>query len=58
MLIICDVFSQDKVFMLPMVVLYKNLCKNLILQGHIFVFVKIILQLALTFIANLREKKF
>ena len=58
MLIICDVFSQDKVFMLPMVVLYKNLYKNLILEGHIFVFVKIILKLALTFIANLIEKKF
>ena len=58
MLIICDVFSQDKVFMLPMAVLYKNLCKNIILEGHIFVFVKVILQLALMFIANLTEKKF
>ena len=56
MLIICHFFSQNKVFILLMVVLYKNLCKNLTLRGHIFVFVQIILQLSLTFTAILTEK--
>ena len=51
-LIICHFFSQNKFFMLLMVILYKNLCGNVTLRGHVFFIVQIILQLALTFIAQ------
>ena len=37
-----------------MLILYKKLCKNVTLRGHIFFFVQIILQLAVTFIPHLK----
>ena len=55
-LIICDFFSGNKVFILLMVSLYKTLCKNVTLREHVLFFVQIILQLALTFIAHLKEE--
>ena len=52
MLIISDFSSKIKLFMLIEVTLYKNLNKNFILRGHVFVFLHIILQLSLRFIAH------
>ena len=36
-----------------MVILYKNLCKNIILKGHIFVSLQVILQLEALFFCNI-----
>ena len=54
MLDICELFGQNKVLVLLKVILYKKLCKNVLLRGHIFFFVQIILQLAVTFIPYLK----
>ena len=54
MLIICELFGQNKVLVLLKVVLYKKLCENVLLRGCIFFFVQIILQLAVTFIPYLK----
>ena len=53
-LIISDVSSKRKLFILIEVSLYKNLYKNVILRGHVFVFLHIILQFSLRFIAQLK----
>ena len=52
-LIIFDVFSQNKVFIVLMVIRYKHLCKNVTLRGQVF-FLEIILQLPLTVIVLLK----
>ena len=51
-LIISDVSSKRKLFMLIEVTLYKNLYKNVILRGNVFVFLHIILHFSLRFIAH------
>ena len=38
--IISDFFLKKNLFILPKVTLYKNLCKNVIIRGHIFVFLE------------------
>ena len=48
---------KSKIFLLLVVILYKNLCKNLILRGQIFVSLQVILQLSLRFTAHLKQKK-
>ena len=53
-LIISDFPSKRKLFKLIEVTLYKNLYKNVILRGHVFVFLHIILQFSLRFIAHLK----
>ena len=53
-LIISDVSSKRKLFMLIEVTLYKNLYKNVILRGHVFVLLQIILQLSFRFIAHIK----
>ena len=53
-LIISDFPSKRKLFMLIEVALYKNLYKNVILRGHVFVFLHIILQFSLRFFARLK----
>ena len=55
-LIISDVSSKRKLFMLIEVTLYKNFYKNVILRGHVFVLLQIILQLSLRFIARIKQK--
>ena len=45
---------KKKVFILLIVILSKDLCKNVTLRGHVFFIVQILLQLALTFIALLK----
>ena len=52
MSIICDFFSEKNVLILLMVILYKNVCKNVTLRGHVPFYVKDILQLPLTFNAH------
>ena len=51
-LIISDISSKRELFMLIEVTLYKILYKNVILRGHVFVFLHIILQFSLRFIAH------
>ena len=41
-LIISNYFRKDKLFILIVVTLYKNLPKTVILRGHVFVFLHII----------------
>ena len=53
-LIISDFSSKRKLFMLIDVILYKNLHENVILRGQVFVFLHIILQFSLRFIANFK----
>ena len=53
-LIISNYFRKDKLFILIVVPLYKNFPKTVILRGHVFVFLHIILQLSLRFIAHLK----
>ena len=53
-LIISDFPSKRKLFMLIELTLYKNLYKNVILRGHVFVFLQIILQLSFRFIAPIK----
>ena len=53
-LIISDISSKRKLFILTEVTLYKNLSKNVILSGNVFVFLQIILQLSLRFIASIK----
>ena len=50
-------FSKNKVFARPKVVLYQNICKNLIWRGQIFVFLIVILKFSFRFIAHLKKKK-
>ena len=40
---------KNKLYVLLMVILYKNLCKKVILSGNIFFFLQIILRLSLRF---------
>ena len=53
-LIISDISSKRKLFILTEVTLYKNLYKNVILRGHVFVFLQIILQLSFRFIVPIK----
>ena len=53
-LIISDFPSKRKHFMLIKATLYKNLHKSVILRGQVFVFLHIILQFSLRFIAHLK----
>ena len=52
--IISDFFNKKKLFILLKVTLYKNLCKNVIIREHIFVFLEKTLQLSLSFIVQLK----
>ena len=38
---ICDFFRKNKLFILLMVTLYKNVCKNVILRERVFVYLQI-----------------
>ena len=53
-LIISDFSIKRNLFILTEVTLYKNLYKNVILRGHVFVFLQIILPLSLRFIAHIK----
>ena len=53
-LIISGFSSKRNLLILTEVTLYKNLYKNVILRGHVFVFLQIILQLSLRFIAHIK----
>ena len=46
--IISDIFRKKWLFILLKVTLYKKLCKNVIIKGHIFVFLEKNLQLSLS----------
>ena len=50
-LIISDISSKRKLFILTELTLYKNLYKNVRSSGHVFVFLQIILQLSFRLIA-------
>ena len=58
-LIFCRVrfLSKNKLLVLPVVILYKKVCKDVIFRGQIVVFLQNILQLSLRFIAHLKYKK-
>ena len=51
-------FLRNKLLILLMVTLHKNLCKNVILRGDFFVFLQVILQFSLRFIVHSKWKKF
>ena len=53
-LIISDISSKRKLFILTEVTLYKNLFKNVVLRGHAFVLLQIILRLSFRFIAHIK----
>ena len=48
---------KNKLFVFLVVILYKKVCKDVILRRHIFIFLQIILQLSLRFIMHLKYKK-
>ena len=48
---------KNKLLVLFKAIFPKNLCKNVRFRGHIFVFLQIILQLSLSFIAHLKYKQ-
>ena len=52
--ILSDISSKRKLSILTEVTLYKILYKNVILSGHVFVFLQIILQLSFRFIAPIK----
>ena len=53
-LIVYDFLSEKKVLITLMVILCKNVCKNVTLRGHVPFYVQNILQLPLTLIAHLK----
>ena len=55
-LLVLSFLCKNKLVLLLVVILYKNLCKNVILRGKIFVFLQVIVQLSLRFILHLKQK--
>ena len=53
-LIISDFSSKWKLFIITELTLYKNLYENVILRGHVFAFLQIVLQLSFRFIAHIK----